>query len=256
MKKDYVDGLVSIIVPVYNAEDYIEETLESIFSQTYQNFEVMIVDDMSKDGSRDIISRYASKYDNVHPIFLEKNAGVANARNRGIEEARGRFIAFLDSDDIWLSEKLEKQIDFMTKNDYPFSFTTYKFIDMDSNELNTVVHAKKELSYNDLLKHNAISCLTVVIDRYHVDEIHMPAIRHEDYACWLKILKKGHHAYGLDELLAKYRTRKNSLSGNKLKAATWTWNILRREEGLNIFKACYCFSYYAIVNVFKHIISK
>lgn len=256
MSKDYIDGLVSIIVPVYNAEKYIEETLESIFSQTYKNFEVMIVDDMSSDGSKDIINRYAQKYDNIRPIFLEKNAGVANARNVGIANARGRFIAFLDSDDIWMSDKLEKQVSFMTKNNYPFSFTTYRFIDMDSNEMNTVVHAKKMLTYNDLLKHNAISCLTVIIDRYQVRDIVMPSIRHEDYACWLKILKKGYNAYGLDELLAKYRTRKNSLSGNKIKAATWTWNILRREEGLNIFKACYCFLYYAVVNVFKHILSK
>lgn len=256
MEKKYVDNLVSVIVPVYNAEDFMRETLDSILSQTYRDIEIICIDDMSKDSSRDIINDYAKKYDNVVPLLLEENGGVANARNKGIEKARGRYIAFLDSDDIWLEDKIEKQIKFMNENNYSFTFTGYRFIDSESNLLNTVVKAKKELSYNDLLKHNAISCLTVVIDRYDIDEIHMPKIHHEDYACWLSILKKGKKAYGLNEVLAKYRTRQNSLSGNKIKAASWTWNILRNEEKLNIFKSMYCFSYYAVVNVFKHFISK
>ena len=256
MNKNYIDKLVSVIVPVYNAEDFMIETLESILSQTYKDIEIICIDDMSKDSSRKIIKEYADKYENVIPLLLTENGGVANARNRGIEKARGRYIAFLDSDDVWEKDKIEKQIKFMQDNKYSFTFTGYRFMDSESRLLNTVVKAKKELSYNDLLKHNAISCLTVVIDRYDIDEIHMPKIHHEDYACWLSILKKGKKAYGLNETLARYRTRQNSLSGNKVKAASWTWNILRKEEKLNIFKASYCFVYYAIVNIFKHFISK
>ncbi|WP_101773103.1 glycosyltransferase family 2 protein [Peptostreptococcus faecalis] len=256
MSEKYIDNLVSVIVPVYNAEEYLAETLDSILGQTYENIEILCIDDMSTDRSRDMLKEYASKSSKVVPILLEKNGGVSNARNIGIEKSRGRFIAFLDSDDVWLPEKIEKQINFMRENNYEFTFTSYQFIDSDSNLLNTVVKAKKELSYNDLLKHNAISCLTVVIDKKYVDNIHMPNIHHEDYAAWLNILKKGHKAYGLDEKLALYRKRQNSLSGNKLKAAGWTWNILRHEEKIGFFKSVFCFSYYAVINVYKHFLSK
>lgn len=256
MSKKFIDNLVSVIVPVYNAEDFMCETLDSILAQTYKNIEIICIDDMSKDSSRLIIEDYASRYENIRPIILEENGGVSNARNVGIANARGRYIAFLDSDDVWMPEKIEKQIKFMVENKYAFTFTGYRFMDADSKLLNTVVHAKKDLTYDKLLRQNAISCLTVVIDRAYIEDIYMPKIHHEDYAAWLRILKKGYKAYGLDEVLAKYRTRQNSLSGNKLKAAGWTWNILRNEENLGLMKAIYCFCYYAVVNVYKHIISK
>ncbi len=256
MSKKFIDNLVSVIVPIYNAEDFMCETLDSILAQTYENIEIICIDDMSKDSSRLIIEDYASKYENIRPILLEENGGVSNARNIGIANAKGRYVAFLDSDDVWMPEKIEKQIKFMQENKYAFTFTGYRFMDADSKLLNTVVHAKKELTYDKLLRQNAISCLTVVIDREYIEDIYMPKIHHEDYAAWLKILKKGYKAYGLDEILAKYRTRQNSLSGNKLKAAGWTWNILRNEENLGLIKSIYCFCYYAVVNVYKHIISK
>lgn len=256
MRDKYVDGLVSVIVPVYNAKDYLGETLESIFKQTYKNIEIICIDDMSTDGSRDLIANYAQKHDNIVPLLLEKNGGVANARNKGIEVARGRYIAFLDSDDIWLESKIEKQITYMQEKDLAFTFTGYQFMDENSKKMNTIVGAKDMLNYDKLLKHNAIACLTVVIDRDKVDRIHMPNIRHEDYITWLDILKAGHIAYGIDETLALYRTRANSLSGNKIKAASWTWNILRNVEKLSLPKALYCFTYYAIVNLKKHVFSK
>ena len=256
MEKVYTNKLVSVIMPVYNAERYLEETLDSVLNQTYDDIEIICVDDMSSDGSRAILEKYKKKSDKVKAIYLTENAGVANARNVAIENAEGRFIAFLDSDDVWLPEKISRQIDFMLKNRYEFTFTSYRFMDADSKLMNTVVKAKKELDYNKLLKHNAIACLTVVIDRNYIKEIVMPKTRHEDYAAWLRILKRGHKAHGLDDLLALYRTRQNSLSGNKLKAATWTWNILRNEEKLGLFKSLYCFTNYAFVNVFKHFLSK
>ena len=189
MEKVYTNKLVSVIMPVYNAERYLEETLDSVLNQTYDDIEIICVDDMSSDGSRAILEKYKKKSDKVKAIYLTENAGVANARNVAIENAEGRFIAFLDSDD-------------------------------------------------------------------YIKEIVMPKTRHEDYAAWLRILKRGHKAHGLNDLLALYRTRQNSLSGNKLKAATWTWNILRNEEKLGLFKSLYCFTNYAFVNVFKHFLSK
>src|SRR3712207_2522355 len=256
MNDKYVDGLVSVIVPVYNAKDYLPETLESIFKQTYKDIEIIIIDDMSSDGSRELIRDYENKYDNIVALLLEKNGGVANARNKGIEIARGRYIAFLDSDDVWEETKIQKQIEFMKSNNHAFTFTGYQFMDENSNTMKTLVRAKKSLNYEDLLRQNSIACLTVVLDRCQVERIHMPKIRHEDYVTWLDILKQGHTAYGIDENLALYRTRANSLSGNKLKAASWTWNILRNVEKLSLPKAIYCFSYYALVNVKKHILSK
>ena len=256
MGKLYTNKLVSVIMPVYNAEKYLEETLDSVLNQTYEDIEIIWVDDTSSDGSRDILGKYKEKSKKIKTIYLTENAGVANARNVAIQNAEGRFIAFLDSDDVWLPEKISRQINFMLDNQYEFTFTSYRFIDADSNLMNTIVKAKRELTYNKLLKHNAIACLTVVIDRNYVNDIYMPKTRHEDYAAWLRILKKGYKAYGLNELLALYRTRQNSLSGNKLKAATWTWNILRNEEKLGLFKSVYCFANYAFVNVFKHFLSK
>lgn len=256
MGKLYTNKLVSVIMPVYNAEKYLEETLDSVLNQTYEDIEIICVDDMSSDGSRDILGKYKEKSKKIKTIYLTENAGVANARNVAIQNAEGRFIAFLDSDDVWIPEKISRQINFMLDNQYEFTFTSYRFIDADSNLMNTIVKAKRELTYNKLLKHNAIACLTVVIDRNYVNDIYMPKTRHEDYAAWLRILKKGYKAYGLNELLALYRTRQNSLSGNKLKAATWTWNILRNEEKLGLFKSVYCFANYAFVNVFKHFLSK
>ena len=207
MGKLYTNKLVSVIMPVYNAEKYLEETLDSVLNQTYEDIEIICVDDMSSDGSRDILGKYKEKSKKIKTIYLTENAGVANARNVAIQNAEGRFIAFLDSDDVWLPEKISRQINFMLDNQYEFTFTSYRFIDADSNLMNTIVKAKRELTYNKLLKHNAIACLTVGIDRNYVNDIYMPKTRHEDYAAWLRILKKGYKAYGLNELLALYRTR-------------------------------------------------
>lgn len=245
------DKLVSVIMPVYNAEHFLENTVHSALNQTYKDIEIILIDDMSTDNSRDIIARFAQKYTNIRPILLEKNKGVANARNEGIKNSNGRFIAFLDSDDLWSEDKIEKQIKYMTKNDYGFTFTGYQYINEQGEILKTIVDAKEEVTYEDLLKQNFIPCLTVVIDKNKIKEVNMPKIHHEDYATWLSILKKGYKAYGLNENLALYRVRSNSLSGNKVKSAMWTWNIIRNVEKVPLPKAIYYFSNYALVNVKK-----
>ncbi len=301
MKDTFKDmELVSVITPVHNAQDFLSQTIESVLNQTYQNFEIILVDDASSDLSRDIIDKYQKIDNRVKSVLLNENLGVANARNEGIKNANGRFIAFLDSDDLWKEDKLEKQINFMIENDYEFTYTGYELMDengnmlgkvvhtkdrVDYNELlkhnvigclsvvidrskiqdiqmkkirngnmlGKVVHTKDRVDYNELLKHNVIGCLSVVIDRSKIQDIQMKKIRHEDYSAWLKILKRGFVAYGLDENLASYRTRMNSLSGNKIKSAMWTWNIIRKEENTPLPKAVYCFSNYAFVNLKKHL---
>lgn len=250
---EYIDGLVSVIVPVYNAEVFLKDTIESAINQSYKNLEIILVDDMSTDDSRKVIKYYEEKYENVKSIFLEKNSGVAKARNIGIKNSKGRYIAFLDSDDVWDKDKIKKQVEFMKVNNYYFTFTGYRFIDENGEKLKTVVEAVDNVDYKKLLRHNVIACLTVVIDRYKISDIFMPDIRHEDYVTWLSILKKDNKAYGLKEELAYYRVRGNSLSGNKIKAASWTWNILRNIEKLPLHKAVYYFCIYAIVNIKKHI---
>lgn len=245
--------LVSVVTPVHNAQDFLAQTIESVLNQTYQKFEIILVDDASSDLSRDIIDKYQKIDSRIKPVLLNENLGVANARNEGIKNANGRFIAFLDSDDLWKEDKLEKQIKFMLENDYEFTYTGYELMDEEGNMLGKVVHTKDKVDYNELLKHNVIGCLSVIIDRSKIDDIQMKKVRHEDYSAWLKILKRGFVAYGLDENLASYRTRINSLSGNKIKSAMWTWNIIRNEEKIPLPKAMYYFSNYAIVNLKKHL---
>ena len=245
--------LVSVVTPVHNAQDFLAQTIESVLNQTYQKFEIILVDDASSDLSRDIIDKYQKIDSRIKPVLLNENLGVANARNEGIKNANGRFIAFLDSDDLWKEDKLEKQIKFMLENDYEFTYTGYELMDEEGNMLGKVVHTKDKVDYNELLKHNVIGCLSVIIDRSKIDDIQMKKVRHEDYSAWLKILKRGFVAYGLDENLASYRTRINSLSGNKIKSAMWTWNIIRNEEKIPLPKAVYCFSNYAFVNLKKYL---
>lgn len=245
--------LVSVVTPVHNAQDFLAQTIESVLNQTYQKFEIILVDDASSDLSRDIIDKYQKIDSRIKPVLLNENLGVANARNEGIKNANGRFIAFLDSDDLWKEDKLEKQIKFMLENDYEFTYTGYELMDEEGDMLGKVVHTKDKVDYNELLKYNVIGCLSVVIDRSKIDDIQMKKIRHEDYSAWLKILKRGFVAYGLDENLASYRTRINSLSGNKIKSAIWTWNIIKNEEKMPLPKAMYYFSNYVIVNLKKHL---
>lgn len=249
---EQMSDLVSIITPVHNAESYLMQTVESALNQTYKNFEIVLVDDASKDFSRGLIKKYEKLDNRVTSVLLDENVGVANARNEGIRKAKGRYIAFLDSDDIWLETKLEEQIKFMKEKDIAFSHTAYEFIDENGEKFGKPIEVDDCIDYTDLLKLNSIGCLTVVIDRDKVQKIDMPKIRHEDYATWLSILKQGHKAYGINKVLALYRRTSTSLSGNKVKSAMWTWNIIRNVEEVPLPKAILYFGNYAIKNINKH----
>lgn len=245
------EELVSIITPMYNAERFITKTIESVQAQTYQNWEMLIVDDMSVDKGAQIVQKYAGTDRRIRYIKHTRNGGVAKARNTALTEAKGRYIAFLDSDDIWKAGKLKTQIDFMRKKGAAFCFSACEVIDEQGKKTGKVRHVPAELTYKDLLKGNAIACLTVVLDREQIDDIRMLSIPHEDYAAWLDILKKGITAYGIDEVLAKYRVSNNSVSKNKLRAAKWTWDIYLKQQKLGFMRSCHCFICYLIAAIRK-----
>ncbi|MEH7086472.1 glycosyltransferase family 2 protein [Neobacillus drentensis] len=246
--------LISIITPSYNASLFIEQTITSVRKQTYQNWEMIIVDDCSSDHTPYILERIKEEDDRIHVIYLNQNGGAAVARNIALQHAKGRYIAFLDSDDCWKPEKLEKQLSFMQTNKFAFTFTGYELVTNEGVLLNKQISAPAQISYNDMLKNTIIGCLTVMIDRQLVGHIQMPNIRtRQDLATWLAILKKGINAYGLNENLAEYRTGNPSISRNKWKAAKMNWFVYRKIEKLNVIKAFWCFSHYAFHAVLKRI---
>lgn len=243
--------LVSVITPMYNAEKYIAQTIESVQAQTYENWEMLIVDDVSCDAGVEIVQGYMVKDPRIKYLKHEKNAGVAQARNTALKAAKGQYVAFLDSDDLWMTNKLEKQIRFMKEKKAVFCYSACEIMDEYGKSTGKVRNVPVKQQYKDLLKGNAIPCLTVILDRSQIGNVEMPVIPHEDYAAWLNILKKGITAYGMDEVLAKYRVNNHSLSGNKLQAAKWTWDIYRKQQKLGVMKSCYCFVCYIIAAVLK-----
>ena len=236
---------VSIVTPSYNSERFIKESIESVLSQTYKNWEMLIVDDGSTDDSPSVIERYVSMDDRIRLIRLNQNSGVAVARNTAIAEAKGRYIAFLDSDDLWMPEKLEKQLQFMEEKNAEVTSTAYFRMDEFGNIKDGVVTVPERTTYSALLKSNVIGCLTAMYDISKVGKVYMSKVGHEDYTLWLRILKMGYDAYGLALPLAIYRVRDASVSGNKLKAAKYQWKIYREIEKLSLLDSLICFLQYA-----------
>ena len=239
--------LVSVITPSYNSEKYISQCIQSVISQTYENWQMIIVDDCSKDNTIDVIQEYCNIDERIKLIKLHENSGAAIARNTAIKLSKGRFIAFLDADDIWDSQKLEIQIEYMLKNNIGFCFSAYEVIDDDGSPLNKVIEVKNKITYWEYLKNTIIQTVTVVIDKKYVKNVEMPNLRRgQDFATWLKIMKEGIDAYGLNINLAKYRRANGSLSSNKIKAVKRTWYIYRKIEKLSILVSLYCFGGYAL----------
>ena len=239
------EDLVSIITPVYNSENFIADTIESVLNQTYSNWEMILIDDCSKDNSAEIIKKYVKLDRRLKYKRLEQNGGAAVARNNAIKYANGKYLAFLDSDDLWKANKLERQISFMQKNDIAFSFTSYEVIKEDGTFINRYINVPNKINYKDCLKNTIIGCLTVVMDREKIGDFSIVNIRNnQDTATWLKILKKGYIAYGLNENLALYRLVNGSVSNNKLKAAKSVWKTFRNIENLSLTESSYYFSHY------------
>ena len=242
-----IEDLVSIITPMYNAERFIAETIRSVLSQTYSCWEMIIVDDGSTDHSHEIVERYVHQDNRIHLIRLDKNYGIAQARNAAINQSNGRFLAFLDSDDVWLPEKLMIQLEFMKKSKCAFCFSGCFVIDQYGNFTKKERKVPKSISYNKLLYGNVIPCLTVLLDRQRFKNIKFQEINHEDYATWLELLKQTDIAMAVQKPLAKYRIYQKTVSSNKFKSIFWVWNIFRQEQKLNVFKSIYCI----IIRTFK-----
>lgn len=268
------DDLISIIVPVYNAGNYIEEAIAMVQAQTYNNWELILVDDCSTDDSCVRIEEcirhwYASggglpqghcqapkegakdcvtKEGKIRLIKKGVNEGAAMARNTGIQAALGRYIAFLDADDVWIKDKLKKELMFLKEKQAAFVFTAYEFGDKQAKGTGKVVHVPETLTYRQALSRTVIFTTTVLIDTEKTGRelIRMPAVKSEDTATWWKILRGGFTAYGLDEVLAIYRRPAKSLSSNKLEAIRRIWNLYRKEEALSFGYSVYNLFFWAL----------
>jgi glycosyltransferase involved in cell wall biosynthesis len=238
------DGLVSVIMPAYNSEQFLVQSVRSVMAQTFSDWELLIIDDASKDQTLAISQQMADADSRIRVIPSLKNAGVANARNLGMAGARGQYLAFLDSDDLWLPAKLKTQTAFMQAHKAAFTFTQYRRFS-STGFLGSPVKVPARVDYKQLLKGNVIGCLTVMIDRCKIPDFSMLSVRHEDYVSWLQILKQGHVACGIQEDLARYRFSSTSLSGNKSRSAAWTWDIYRKIEKLSLAESTWNFLNYA-----------
>lgn len=245
--------LVTIVTPSYNSSKFIGETIESAIVQTYTEWEMIIVDDCSTDNSIDIVNEYQNKDSRIKLIQLAKNSGPALARNRAIEEARGRYISFLDSDDLWSPEKLAKQISFINDEDVALSYTGYQKIDEKGTPMG-YVHVPLKVNYNKILRSNYIACSTAIYDVVKLGKVYMPDIlKRQDHGLWLKILRTGCEAHGIDEPLGYYRVRSASISSNKMIAAKYQWKLYREVEELSFFHSIYYFLHYAYKGFLKYI---
>ncbi len=251
------DTLVSIIVPVYNIKKYIIETMDCVRNQTYADWELLLVEDGSCDGTPEVILEYMERTQDsrIRLIRQPSNMGAAKARNRGMEEAQGRYVAYLDADDLWVSEKLEKELAFMKKNQAAFAFTGYEFADEQGNGTGKIVRVPQTLTYKEALKNTTIFTTTVMFDTNKIPKelLVMPDMKSEDTALWWKILRNGYTAYGLDENLVKYRRVENSLSSNKLEALRRIWKLYRKAEGMSVISSAYHFCFWAIRAVKRRI---
>ena len=243
-----MNELISIVMPVYNASAWLEETVESVQEQTYENWELIAVDDCSPDESFRMLERMAQKDARIRPIRREENGGAARTRNTGMDAARGQYLAFLDSDDLWDAKKLEKELAFLKERQAAFAFTAYEFGDENGIGNGKIVRVPRTLSYRAALSRTVIFTTTVMFDLERIDRnlILMPDVKSEDTATWWQILRAGYTAHGLNENLAVYRRPKNSLSSNKLEAIRRIWNLYRNREKLSVAASAYYLCFWAL----------
>lgn len=238
--------VISVVMPVYNGEAFIAESIRSVMQQSFHDWELIVVDDASADSSVDLVQVLCAEDGRIRLIQLEQNSGAAVARNAAFESARGRYIAFLDGDDLWLPHKLERQLAFMEQTGATFSFSAYEKIDLNGNHLSTI-GVPVRVMYKDMLKNSSIGCLTAMYDTHYFGNVYMPDIRkRQDLGLWLALLKRTAYAYGLNESLAKYRVRPGSISANKLSAAQYQWCLYRDVEKLSLLDSSYYFAHYAV----------
>lgn len=242
------DKLVSIIMPTYNCAKFIGKTIESVIAQTYENWELIIVDDCSKDNTEEVVSKYKDNRIKYHR--LENNSGAAVARTEAMKKARGSYMSFLDSDDLWKKDKLEKQLEFMNKNNYNFTCTEYEQIDEEGNKLNKVIKVKKRADYNRILLDCPVGNSTVMYNVEKLGKFEVPNIRkRNDDALWLQILKEEKYIYGMPDILMEYRIRSNSISSNKLSLVKYHWQLYRKIEHLSVFRSVFHICWWGMIKV-------
>lgn len=254
MERTYQDQLVSVIMPIYNAERYLADTLTSIFNQSYKNIEIVLVDDCSKDRSAEIIAEFQKEHPEIVYHLQEKNMGAGAARNKALELARGRYAAFLDSDDLWLPDKIQRQLDLMKEKNSPFSYTAIEMMDENSKTIKSRRSLRETCDYNYLLHNTIIATSSVVIDRSVLGDFRMPLRRGgQDYATWLMLLRNGTVACGINEVLVRYRVAGGSLSSNKFKSIRQVWEIQTQDEKIGKVRAAFhvmCFGFHAFKKYF------
>jgi teichuronic acid biosynthesis glycosyltransferase TuaG len=246
--------LVSIITPLYNSEEFIEETLDSVQAQTYTNWEMLLIDDCSTDRSVEIARARQQQDPRFKVSQLEKNSGSGPARNEAIRQAEGKYLAFLDSDDLWVPEKLSRHVQFMEDNKAVFSHTSYGYLNEAGERINNTYHVSaKPVDYRHLLKRTEISCLTAMYDQHALGKKYMPDVRRkQDYGLWLSILRDGNVSHPLDEELAFYRQRKGSATSKKHKLIMQHVTFLRKYESLSLPSAVYYTAHWLIRGIFKY----
>jgi teichuronic acid biosynthesis glycosyltransferase TuaG len=247
--------LISIVTPCYNSSDFISNTMDSVINQTYNNWELIIIDDCSTDNSVDIIEKYIITESRIKLFRNNSNSGAAASRNLGLLKSSGRFLAFLDSDDLWEPIKLEKQINFMLENNCPISFTNYELIDEKGNSMNRIINSVKEINYKAYLKNTLIGMSTSMIDTSKTELFEFVNLRtRQDTYLWITLLKRGLVAYGLNMTLVKYRVRNDSISANKIKAAIQVWKLYYNLEKLGYILSVYYFMFYVLNAIKKRIL--
>lgn len=255
MNKDYVKDRVSVIIPIYNAEKYVRETLASVFAQTYKNIEIVLVDDCSKDKSAEIITKLKEQHPEIIYFLQPHNMGAGAARNKALELATGQYVAFLDSDDVWFPQKTARQIALMKEKKSPFSYAAIEMMDESGKIIKKKRNIRETCDYKYLLHNTIIATSSVIVDRNVLGDFRMPLRRGgQDYATWLKLLRNGVVAYGINEVLVRYRVGSNSLSSNKLKSVKQVWEIQTRDEHINPVLAMFHVGCFVINAVKKYLI--
>ena len=247
-----LDTLVSIITPAYNAAGYVQTAISSVRDQTYQNWEMLIVDDCSSDNTVEIVEQAAAMDPRVRLIRQPKNGGPAAARNSALNAAKGRWIAFLDSDDLWLPQKLELQLAFQRTHGAKITFTAFSRITADGRTTGRLINIPERVSYQQLLGNTVIATSTVIIDREMSGEFRMKAIYYDDFGCWLDMLRGGDAALGLKCDLMRYRVVRKSVSRNKKNSARQVWRTYRTVEGIGLLRAAWYFVNYAVNGYLKY----
>lgn len=243
---------VSIIMPLYNSEKYVEQAVRSVISQTYQDWELIVVDDCSDDSSVTIVERFATEDKRISLLRTEKPSGNPTLpRNMAMKVAKGRFIAFLDSDDMWLPKKLEEQLPLFEGMEVKVVFSDYQKMDSNGAVRNNVIKSPEKIDYHQLLRGNVIGNLTGMYDTQVSGKHYYESVGHEDYLFWLHILRNGGYAVNTRKVHAIYRLTPDSISSNKFKVCFWNWHIYRHLEKLSIPKSIYCFACYSVKGLLK-----